>query len=177
MWQQPWRFPCIALTCFLSVGLCGSALSAAGSNPVVVKKQIESRKQVQRLERTKVARTLEATKGIEKRKRIIEARKHWAAPLSKGRYAPSPYAVSVLAEIRRTNAPLPNHGGSKVFVNEPNKSGQIALPREATGVYREFYVYPKMKGKERDKERIVINKRTGAAYYTKNHYKNFVLMN
>lgn len=166
----------IVFLTFFSATLCGVSLPVAAHNPAIAKKkQIEVRKKEQRLERAKEVQKSEAKKNAEKRK-IIEAKKQWAQPLSKGKYKPPPYAIAMLSEIRRNRAPLPNHAGGGVFHNEPNKSGQIALPREAAGVYRKFDIHPKANEKNRGVERIVINQRTGAAYYTNSHYRNFVLM-
>jgi len=48
------------------------------------------------------------------------------------------------------------------------------LPR---GHYREYDVNPKIRGRSRDAERIVIEQHTGRAYYTGNHYRTFVPLN
>jgi ribonuclease T1 len=45
------------------------------------------------------------------------------------------------------------------------------LPR---GHYREYDVNPKIRGRSRDAERIVIEQDTGKAYYTGDHYRTFM---
>lgn len=42
------------------------------------------------------------------------------------------------------------------------------------GHYREYDVNPKVRGRSRDAERIVIEQDTGRAYYTGNHYRTFI---
>jgi guanyl-specific ribonuclease Sa len=50
-----------------------------------------------------------------------------------------------------------------------NYEGQ--LPTNAT--YYEYDVYPRPKGAARDAYRIVVNKATGATWFTPNHYTDF----
>ena len=45
------------------------------------------------------------------------------------------------------------------------------------GRYREYDVNPKIRGRSRDAERIVIEQHTGKAYYTGDHYRTFVPLN
>jgi ribonuclease T1 len=79
-------------------------------------------------------------------------------------------AREVLAEIqkRKGEAP-PGYVGGRVFSNREGR-----LPR---GRYREYDVNPKRAGKSRGTERIVIEQRTGRAYYTRDHYETFAPMN
>jgi len=79
-------------------------------------------------------------------------------------------AREVLAEIqkRKGEAP-PGYVGGRVFSNREGR-----LPR---GRYREYDVNPKQAGKSRGAERIVIEQRTGKAYYTRDHYETFAPMN
>ena len=78
-------------------------------------------------------------------------------------------ARDVLAEIERRNGePPPGHVGGRTFGNRERR-----LPR---GSYREYDVNPKVPGKNRGTERIVIEQRTGKAYYTADHYQSFVPM-
>jgi ribonuclease T1 len=78
-------------------------------------------------------------------------------------------AWDVLAEIqRRGGQPPPGHVGGRAFGNRERR-----LPR---GVYREYDVNPKVAGRPRDAERIVIEQKTGRAYYTADHYETFVPM-
>lgn len=69
----------------------------------------------------------------------------------------------------RGGAPLPGHIGGHDFQNRERR-----LPR---GRYREYDVNPKVRGRARDAERIVIEQRTGKAYYTGDHYQTFVPLN
>ena len=79
-------------------------------------------------------------------------------------------AREVLAEIQKRNGePLPGYVGGRVFGNREGR-----LPR---GEYREYDVNPKKSGKNRGTERIVIEQRTGKAYYSRDHYETFAPMN
>ena len=79
-------------------------------------------------------------------------------------------ARDVLAEIqKRDGEPLPGYVGGRTFGNRERR-----LPR---GQYREYDVHPRQRGKNRGTERIVIEQRTGKAYYTRDHYETFVPMN
>jgi len=75
--------------------------------------------------------------------------------------------LSVLNE--RHGVPLPGYIGGREFKNRERR-----LPR---GQYREYDVNPKIRGRRRDAERIVIEQRTGKAYYTNDHYRSFVPLN
>ncbi len=66
----------------------------------------------------------------------------------------------------RNGSPLPGYIGGREFQNRERR-----LPR---GRYREYDVNPKIRGRSRDAERIVIEQRTGKAYYTGDHYRTFV---
>jgi ribonuclease T1 len=82
---------------------------------------------------------------------------------------PPQRARDVLAEIRRRHGePPPGYIGGRIFQNRERK-----LPR---GAYREYDVNPKMPGHDRGPERIVLEGRTGKAYYTDDHYQDFVPM-
>jgi len=79
-------------------------------------------------------------------------------------------ARDVLAEIQKRNGePLPGYVGGRSFANREHR-----LPR---GKYREYDVNPKIRGRSRGTERIVIEQRTGKAYYSRDHYETFVPMN
>ena len=69
----------------------------------------------------------------------------------------------------RDGSPLPGYVGGREFQNRERR-----LPR---GRYREYDVNPKIRGHSRDAERIVIEQRTGKAYYTGDHYRTFVPLN
>jgi len=64
---------------------------------------------------------------------------------------------------------LPGYIGGGSFQNRERR-----LPR---GHYREYDVNPKIRGRSRDAERIVIEQDTGRAYYTGNHYRTFMPLN
>jgi ribonuclease T1 len=79
-------------------------------------------------------------------------------------------ARDVLAEIeRRLGEPPPGYVGGRTFQNRERH-----LPR---GSYREYDVNPKRRGVDRGPERIVIERRSGRAYYTPDHYETFIPMN
>jgi guanyl-specific ribonuclease Sa len=79
-------------------------------------------------------------------------------------------ARDVLAEIQRRNGvPPPGYVGGRAFGNRERH-----LPR---GTYREYDVNPRRPGKSRGTERIVIEQRTGKAYYSPDHYQTFRPMN
>ena len=69
----------------------------------------------------------------------------------------------------RNGSPLPGYVGGREFQNRERR-----LPR---GRYREYDVNPKIRGQSRDAERIVIEQRTGKAYYTGDHYRTFIPLN
>ena len=64
---------------------------------------------------------------------------------------------------------LPGYIGGRAFQNRERR-----LPR---GHYREYDVNPKIRGRSRDAERIVIEQDTGKAYYTGDHYRTFMPLN
>ena len=64
---------------------------------------------------------------------------------------------------------LPGYIGGRVFQNRERR-----LPR---GYYREYDVNPKIRGRSRDAERIVIEQDSGRAYYTGDHYRTFSPLN
>ena len=79
-------------------------------------------------------------------------------------------ARDVLAQIeKRHGVPPPGHVGGRTFQNRERQ-----LPR---GAYREYDVNPKVHGRDRGAERIVIERRSGRAYYTPDHYETFIPMN
>jgi len=79
-------------------------------------------------------------------------------------------ARAVLAEIQKRNGEAPpGYVGGRTFSNRERR-----LPR---GSYREYDVNPKKSGRNRGTERIVIEQRTGKAYYTRDHYETFTPMN
>ncbi|MGC4096904.1 MAG: ribonuclease domain-containing protein [Nitrospira sp.] len=84
--------------------------------------------------------------------------------------APPLKVYNLLEQIQeRGGIPLPGYVGGRDFQNRERR-----LPR---GSYREYDVNPKIRGRGRDAERIVIEQRTGKAYYTGDHYRTFVPLN
>lgn len=83
---------------------------------------------------------------------------------------PPQKARDLLATLQdRQGVPLPGYRGGQSFRNRERR-----LPR---GRYREYDVNPRLRGRPRDAERIVIEQRTGKAYYTPDHYHTFVPLN
>lgn len=83
---------------------------------------------------------------------------------------PPQKAYDLLEQLeKRGGLPLPGYVGGRDFRNRERR-----LPR---GSYREYDVNPKIRGRGRDAERIVIEQRTGKAYYTGDHYRTFVPLN
>ncbi|NGZ10345.1 MAG: hypothetical protein CV088_13305 [Nitrospira sp. LK70] len=79
-------------------------------------------------------------------------------------------AYSLLKQLEeRSWIPLPGYVGGREFQNRERR-----LPR---GYYREYDVNPKRQGRRRDAERLVIEQRTGKAYYTGDHYRTFAPLN
>lgn len=79
-------------------------------------------------------------------------------------------AYDLLAKLQqRDGVPLPDYVGGKAFRNREHR-----LP---PGRYREYDVNRKMPGRTRDAERIVIEQRSGKAYYTGDHYRTFIPLN
>jgi guanyl-specific ribonuclease Sa len=70
---------------------------------------------------------------------------------------------------KREGKALPGYIGGRAFQNRERR-----LPR---GNYREYDVNPKIRGRSRDAERIVIEQDSGRAYYTGDHYRTFIPLN
>jgi ribonuclease T1 len=76
-------------------------------------------------------------------------------------------ARALVADIaRRHGEPPPGHVGGRAFRNREGR-----LP---PGRYREYDVHPQVSGRGRGPERVVIEQRSGRAYYTGDHYRTFV---
>jgi ribonuclease T1 len=83
---------------------------------------------------------------------------------------PPQKARDLLTQLQeRGGTPLPGYIGGRDFQNRERR-----LPQ---GHYREYDVNPKIQGRSRDAERIVIERRTGKAYYTGDHYRTFIPLN
>jgi len=79
-------------------------------------------------------------------------------------------AKDLLEAIRQHEGKaLPGYIGGGAFQNRER--------RLSPGRYREYDVNPKIRGRSRDAERIVIEQDTGRAYYTGNHYRTFMPLN
>jgi len=79
-------------------------------------------------------------------------------------------ARDMLAQIQKRHGEPPRgYIGGRTFRNRDRH-----LP---AGSYREYDVNPKVRGRDRGAERIVIERRSGRAYYTQDHYETFVPMN
>jgi len=79
-------------------------------------------------------------------------------------------AYDLLTKIQqRDGAPLPGYVGGRDFQNRERR-----LP---PGRYREYDVNRKVAGRSRDAERMVIEQKTGKAYYSGDHYRTFIQLN
>jgi guanyl-specific ribonuclease Sa len=79
-------------------------------------------------------------------------------------------AYDLLEQLQqRRGEPLPGYVGGREFQNRERR-----LPK---GRYREYDVNPKIRGRSRDAERLVIEQKTGRAYYSGDHYRTFVPLN
>lgn len=75
-------------------------------------------------------------------------------------------AQGLLAQLQaRHGDPLPGYVGGREFHNREHR-----LP---PGHYHEYDVNPKIRGRSRDAERIVIEQDSGRAYYSGDHYRTF----
>jgi ribonuclease T1 len=76
-------------------------------------------------------------------------------------------AYDLLLQVQqRQGEPPPGYVGGREFRNRERR-----LPK---GQYREYDLNPKIQGRPRDAERIVIEQKTGKAYYTGDHYRSFI---
>lgn len=95
-----------------------------------------------------------------------------ASPGDAARPAPATLARAreVLAAVEaRRGEPLAGYVGGRTFQNRERR-----LP---PGRYREYDLYPKVPGQDRGPERLVVERATGRAYYTGDHYRTFVPLN
>ncbi len=79
-------------------------------------------------------------------------------------------AYIVLDYIKKNNRPMSGYVGGRLFYNRENK-----LPNTLSKniVYREWDIYPKIKGKSRGPERLITGS-DGVAYFTHDHYRTFI---
>ena len=79
-------------------------------------------------------------------------------------------AYDLLAKLlQRGGEPLPGYVGGRDFQNRERR-----LPH---GRYREYDVNRRIPGRSRDAERLIIEQKTGKAYYTSDHYRSFIPLN
>ena len=79
-------------------------------------------------------------------------------------------AYEVLAVIQRNGGKSPpGYVGGRTFMNRERR-----LP---SGRYREYDIHPIVPGRNRGAERIVVDQRSGKAYYSGDHYRTFIPMN
>ena len=76
-------------------------------------------------------------------------------------------AREVLRQIRETGQPPAGYVGGRVWQNRERN-----LP--LGGYYHEYDINPKVKGKNRGPERLVIDETSGKAWYTPDHYRTFI---
>jgi ribonuclease T1 len=77
--------------------------------------------------------------------------------------------LEVFRHVRETGRPPEGYVGGRVWQNRERN-----LPLE--GQYREYDVNPKLPGKNRGPERLVIDETSGNAWYTPDHYRTFILI-
>jgi ribonuclease T1 len=76
-------------------------------------------------------------------------------------------ARAVLKHIRETGKPPAGYAGGRIWHNRERN-----LPLR--GHYHEYDVNPKIKGKNRGPERLVVDEASGKAWYTPDHYRTFI---
>ena len=76
-------------------------------------------------------------------------------------------AVSVLNEVKATGRAPRGFVGGRTFQNR-----EARLP--SAGHYKEYDVNPKSSGVSRGAQRIVVDRDSGRAWYTSDHYKTFI---
>lgn len=114
-----------------------------------------------------------AVEGFEPKNRIASAAssEHPISGLLESTEGAAPQkAYDLLAQLKqREGKPLPGYIGGRIFQNRERR-----LP---PGRYREYDVDRKIPGRSRGAERLVIEQKTGKAYYTGDHYRSFVALN
>jgi ribonuclease T1 len=76
-------------------------------------------------------------------------------------------ALEVYTYVLNHHAPPAGYVGGRVWQNREKN-----LPRG--GTYHEFDVNPKVRGRNRGAERIIVDYDTGKGWYTGDHYRSFV---
>ena len=93
------------------------------------------------------------------------------------RNAPRSLAPAALARARDVLAAIEARGGEPLAGYVGGRAFQNRERRLPAGRYREYDLYPRASGQDRGPERLVIDRTTGRAYYTGDHYRTFVPLN
>lgn len=75
--------------------------------------------------------------------------------------------LAVYEQVLRTGHAPPGYVGGRVFENRERR-----LP--SGGRYQEFDVNPKVSGRNRGAERLIVELGTGKGWYTADHYRTFL---
>jgi ribonuclease T1 len=78
-------------------------------------------------------------------------------------------AIDVYFYVLKHHVAPSGHIGGRVWKNREKN-----LP--AGGNYHEFDVNPKVRGRNRGAERVVVDYKSGKGWYTSDHYRTFVLI-
>ena len=76
-------------------------------------------------------------------------------------------ALEVYEYVVEHHSAPSGHVGGRIFRNREKR-----LPQG--GNYHEFDVNPKVRGRNRGAERIVVDYKTGNGWYTRDHYRTFI---
>jgi guanyl-specific ribonuclease Sa len=98
---------------------------------------------------------------LQKRERRAEYRS------SESRFQVPAEAVDVFEHVLRTGRAPEDYVGGRVWQNREHR-----LP--PGGNYREYDTHPKVRGKNRGAERIIVDISTRKGWYTGDHYRTFV---
>lgn len=78
-------------------------------------------------------------------------------------------AVEIYHHVVTTGRPPAGYVGGRAWHNR-----ERSLP--PGGKYREFDIHPKVRGRNRGPERIIVDDATRRGWYTPDHYRTFVLI-
>lgn len=84
------------------------------------------------------------------------------------------YVLETLLYIRNNNKAPDKYVGGRKFYNREKLLPRVGINNKPIQ-YREWDVHPRVKGVNRGPERLVTS--DNSAYYTKDHYKTFTLIN
>lgn len=96
------------------------------------------------------------------------------------RAAPAPTIASTPAGLERARdvlAAIEAQGGEPPAGYVGGRAFHNRERRLPAGRYREYDLRPRVPGQDRGPERLVIERTTGRAYYTGDHYRTFVPLN